>query len=251
MDKELVKKLDAIGLTKSEAQIYLAVLEIGQTGISSIAEKTSINRRNIYDSISTLLDKGLIFQIISEREGKYGAVEPDKLVELIQSKEIALARILPDLDELFGTKKIREQAVIYKGIEGFRNFMQDILNTGQDVYCMGAKGGWGSKELGSFADWFEKERIRKKIKVYNLFDEEMRPAIKKKPLYSVFGEHRFLAKEFSTNSAVDIFGDKVVTFTGLYKEKFDEDVTLFVLTSPELAEAWRVWFRLLWENSNS
>jgi len=247
MESSILTKLDTVGLTKSESRIYLAILELGKTNVSRIAEKTGINRRNIYDSLSTLLDKGLIFQIVGEKEGLYAGVEPNKLIELIQSKEIALAKIMPELKDKYQAEKIREKAIIYKGLEGFKDCLQDILNIGKDVYCLGAKGGWGDKGLGDFREWFKEERIKKKIKVYNLFDWEMRSLVAKKPLYNEFGEHRFLPEGFSTNSAVDIFGDQIVIFTGLYPERLEDDLTLFVLISKELAESYRTWFKFMWD----
>src|SRR3990167_9551960 len=111
-NKSIIVKLRTLDLTKSEAEIYLAILKLGQTNVSKIAEETKINRRNVYDTLSTLLDKGLIFQIIGEREGVYGRVDPDKLIELIQSKEIGLETILPALDSRYQAKKAVAQAVI-------------------------------------------------------------------------------------------------------------------------------------------
>ncbi len=252
MDQAAANILDKHGLTKSEASIYLAVLELGKTNVSDIAQKTGINRRNIYDSLNMLLDKGLLFQVIGEREGSYAAVAPEKLLELIQSKEIALEKIMPDLQQQYKTHKAKEAAVIYKGVEGFKRYLNDILEAGEDVYCLGAKGGWGCDKLGKFSTWFEEQRIAQKIKVYNLFDHEMKKYVsQKKPLYNVFSENRLLAPEFSTNSAVDIFGDTVVTFTGLSPEQFEDDVTLFVITSRGIASAWRVWFDLMWQRSGS
>jgi len=246
--KSIIAKLKTLGLTSSEAQIYLGILELGQTNVSKIAEETRINRRNIYDTLSTLLDKGLIFQIIGEKEGVYAGVDPDKLTELIQSKEIALETILPALESRYQAKKIDSRAIIYKGVDGFKNFLRDILNVGQEVYCLGAKGGWGDKKLGVFAEWFTQERIRRKIKVFNLFDNEMRDAVTKNPGYNRLAEYRFLPKGFSTNSALDIFGDYTVTFTGLYKEYFEDNVTLFVTIDQDLAATWRTWFKFVWDN---
>ncbi len=242
--------LRQLGLTSSEAKIYLAILVQGKTNISDIAVRTGINRRNVYDALSTLIDKGLAFQFMGVRTGKYAAVEPQKLLELIQSREVSLSSILPDLQQRFHAPRLSERAVIYKGIEGFKNYLEDILAVGQEVFCLGAKGGWGFSELGDFADWFEQERIRKKIKVYNLFDQEMRPVIiGKKPMYTMLSEHRFLPKKYSTNSAADAFGTTLVTFTGLSPEKLSDDVTLFVLNSQEITDSFRRWFMFMWVHS--
>lgn len=250
ISKPTLTSLEGLGLNKSEAKVYTVAVQLGQTNVSAIARETGINRRNIYDALSTLIDKGLMFQIIGEREGTYAAVEPTKLLELIQTKELALESIMPSLEQRFASPSPGENAAIYKGLDGFKNYLEDILTTGKDVYCLGAKGGWSFSGLGDFADWFEQERIRKKIKVFNLFDQEMHDIVQaKKPLYNTYAEYRFLPKEFSTNSGVDVFGDKVVTFTGLYPEKFDEDVTLFVMTNRDIAEAFQMWFQFMWDNS--
>ncbi|MBU0613245.1 helix-turn-helix domain-containing protein [Patescibacteria group bacterium] len=252
METALTKELQTLGVTMSEARIYLAILEIGESRVSSIANKTGINRRNIYDSLSTLIDKGLIFQIVGEKEGIYAAVAPEKLHQLIQSKEIALGAVLPDMKKIFQSAKVREKAVIYRGIEGFKKFMQDMLSSETPIRSIGAKGGWGDKKLGDYANWFEQERIKRKIKVYNLFDHEMREVIgKSKPLYNAYGEYRFLPPGFSTNSSVDFFGDTIVIFTGLYVERVVEDVTLSVFVNRNLAESYRIWFQCMWDASSN
>ena len=251
MEIGLIKELQTVGVTKSEAQIYVAILGMGESRVSLIAAKTGINRRNIYDSLSTLIDKGLIFQIVGEKEGVYAAIAPEKLHQLIQSKEIALGIVLPEMKKIFQSTKVRERAVIYRGIEGFKKYMQDMLASKTAIMSIGAKGGWGDKKLGNFADWFERERIRKKIKVYNLFDYEMKEVVaKSKPLYNTYGEYRFLPPGFSTNSSVDIFGNTVVIFTGLYVEEVVEDVTLSVLVNRDLAESYRIWFQCMWDASS-
>jgi len=249
---EIINKLKSLGLTQSEANIYLSCLKLGQTGVSAIARESGINRRNVYDALGTLIDKGLVFNIIGEKEGFYAAINPDKLLELVQSKELAISKIMPDLEKYYKKEFKQEKAFIYKGIDGFKKYLQNILNVGQDVYCIGAKGGWRHEALGSFAKWFEEERINKGIKTYDLFDHEMQKIIpQKKLLYTNLCKNKFLPPEYSTNSAIDVFGDYVVTFTGLYLEKFDDSVSLFIIISPGLAESYRTWFKFMWDNLES
>ncbi len=251
MNEKILSTLRELDLTQSEAKIYLAVLESGKTTISEIAKKTQLHRRNIYDCLSTLLDKGLVFNILGEQQNFYGSITPEKLIELIESKEIALNAILPSLQELYTKEHVLERALIYKGVEGFKRYLQDILNVGKDVHCIGAKGGWASANLGDFAQWFEEERMTKNMKVFNLFDAEMREKVtQEKPLYTKFAEYRFLPAEYSTASAIDIFGDHVVIFTGLQMEKIDDHVTLFVIINSDLADSYRIWFQCMWDYSS-
>ena len=49
--------------------------------------------------------------------------------------------------------------------------------------------------------------------------------------------------------ALHIFGDYVVTYTGVTIGKINEDITIFVIHSKNLAESYRTWFWYMWEQS--
>ena len=63
------------------------------------------------------------------------------------------------------------------------------------------------------------------------------------------GEYRFIPVKYQTESAIDIFGEYVVTFTGLSLKKIDDDVTLFILKDARLAESYRTWFKFIYDFS--
>ena len=67
------------------------------------------------------------------------------------------------------------------------------------------------------------------------------------PVKEHLEESRFLPKEYSTRSAIDIFADRVVTFTGLNVNRLDDDMVQFVLVSRELADSYKKWFWLMWD----
>jgi len=50
-------------MSKNEAKIYETILEIGECSVSEIAKKSGIHRRNIYDTLARLSEKGIVFQI--------------------------------------------------------------------------------------------------------------------------------------------------------------------------------------------
>lgn len=244
-----------VGLSLNEARVYEAMLQLGEANVNLIAIKSKVHRRNVYDSLNKLIEKGLVSQYVVKGEKHFRATNPDRLQTILKEKEDKLDKALPELKVRFQTLKQEEQAYIYRGIQGFRNYMQDILDVGQDIYCIGAKGGWFDPRLAAFRARFYKELKKKKIHAYHLFDEEMRSHVNKSELESPVHEHlpesRFLPKEFSTNSAIDIFGDRIVTFTGLNINKLDYDVVVFVIVSKKLAESYRKWFWLMWEGSKA
>ena len=238
-------------MSPNEGKIYETLLERGESSVSDIATKAGIHRRNVYDAIQRLIDKGLVFQILSPSENSYNAVDPDKLIELLKEKEDALNKAMPELKKKFGERLAPEEAYIYRGYEGQKNVWRDILRVGQDSYFIGAKGSWFDPHLDAGRDAFFREANRKKIKFIQLFDHEVKTQIPNFPKHFPGKlEYRFLPKECSTNSAIHIFGDYVITYTGMTIGKFSsEDVTFFVIHSKDLAESYRKWFWYMWEQS--
>lgn len=238
--------LEEIGFSTNEARIYEMLIDIGEASVPEIALKTHIHRRNVYDIIPKLLKKGLIYQIADTKESRYAAVEPNKLQDLIREKQTKLESILPSLRKQFKKTATHEAVYIYKGVEGFKNYLRDILNVGKDIYFIGAKGGWFDPELQTFIKYFLKKARERKIKYHHIFDDEVKTVAP--DLLKTLGKpYKFLPKEYSTTGAIDIFGDHVVTFSGLTLKNITEDVTLTVIINQELANCYRTWFQFMWD----
>lgn len=239
--------LEELGLSQNEAKIYAGLIEIGTSSVPQISLKIGVHKRNIYDIIPRLLQKGLIYQIAENKENKYAAVEPNKLADLVWEKESRLNSILPALNKQFKKTTTNEAVYIYKGVEGFKNYLRDIIKTGEDVYFIGAKGGWFDKELQTFIHKFLKEAKAKKIKYYHIFDSSIKDQAPE--LLPLLGKpYKFLPKKYSTTGAIDIFGDHVVTFSGLSVKDINDDLTLIVMVNKELADCYRTWFQFIWDH---
>lgn len=91
------KILEGLGLSPNEAKIYETLIEKGESSVSQISISAKIHRRNTYDAIQRLINKGLCFEIFSAKENLYNAVDPGKLLELTEEKKQEVEKILPDL----------------------------------------------------------------------------------------------------------------------------------------------------------
>src|SRR3989338_8654967 len=206
---------ESLGLSPNEAKIYEALVEKGESSISQIAIEAQIHRRNAYDAINRLIDKGLCFLIVSQKENRYNAVDPGKLSELIAEKQQELAKMLPELKKKFRKREAPQEAYIYRGLEGQKNIFRDVLRVGENSYFLGAKGGWYDPKLESSRKAFFKEANRKGIKFIQLFDHDVSKQLTGFPKYFEGDlEYRFLPKEYSTNSAIHALGHYIVMHTG-------------------------------------
>ena len=238
--------LEQIGLSPNEAKIYEALMTYGGSGVSSISSRAKVHRRNVYDTLQRLLQKGLVYEVYTTKETAYHAVDPSKLIELAQERTRLVEGSLPQMLKTFHALKKTESSYIYKGIEGVKNYMRDTLAVGEDIYVLGAKGAWFDSRLDSYSGWYIEEVKKRGMKINILYDHEVQEKMPDIP-GKLGPYYKFLPKGYSTESAMDIFGDHILTYSGLTLGKWADDLTVFVTISPKLAEAQRIWWKMMWD----
>lgn len=235
-----------IGLSPNEAKVYEALLHTGEASVQTISLKSKVHRRNVYDSLSKLVEKGLASEVFVKGEKNFKAINPRRLLELIKEKEDKVNKYLPEMLAKYEAVEEKEEAYLYKGIEGFKNYLQDILKTGETVYFIGAKAFWLDPRLKHFLPRFQRERKKLGIKFMHLFDYEVKE--QKPEILKLVGKpYKFLPKKYSSPTAVDIFGDYVVTFVGVKPGFLYEEPIQFVLKSRKLADGYRKFFQFMWD----
>jgi len=244
MYEELLRE---IGLSLNESKIYESLLKIGEASVQEISLKSKVHRRNVYDSISKLIEKGLASEVFVKGEKNFKAINPRRLLEIIKEKEEKVNKALPEMQKKYESVEEKEEAYFHRGIEGFKNYLNDILKTKETVYFIGAKAFWLDPRLQHFLTRFERERKKLGIKFMHLFDYEVKE--QKPEILKLVGKpYRFMPKQYSSPTAVDIFGDYVVTFVGVQPGLLQEDSIQFVLKSRRLADGYRKFFNFMWDN---
>ena len=239
--------LKDLGLSPNEARIYEALLELGESSITEIATRTNIHRRNVYDAVNRLVDKGVITPVIGDKESRYAPVEPSKFLEMVEEKRTKLEEILPAMQKLFAEKKTTEGIFIYKGIEGFKNISRDTLRAKGYLYTIGGKRMWLDPypDKDPMVEGFLRTAKKRNIKMQILLDATAKDQFKpESPIAN--SEFRFLPKEYSSPTTIDVYDDRVVIYTGEL-EKPNENMTIFLIISKALAESYKQWFQFMWD----
>lgn len=243
MYQELLQK---IGLSLNEARVYEALLHLGEVNVNKISIKSKVHRRNVYDSLNKLIEKGLVSETFIKGEKLFKPINPERLKEMIKEKETALDTFLPDMKKLYKAVEPEAEAYFFKGTEGFKNYLQLILEQKQTVYFIGAKAFWLDPRLKHYLRHFDKQRKALGIKFMHLFDHEVKT--QKPEILKLVGKpYKFLPKKYSSATAVDIFGDYVVTFVGVKPGELYEEPLQFVLKSKLLADGYRKFFQFIWD----
>lgn len=239
--------LTKFGLIPNEAKVYDALLGLGEASTQQISLKANIHRRTVYDELKKLIEKGLVNESIVKGEKRFVATNPERLIEILKEKEQMINNVLPEMKTKYKALEQKEEARFFRGIEGFKLYLQAILDEGKDVYFIGAKAFWLDPRLQHYLRHFDKERKKRGIKFYHIFDYEVKE--KRTEILKLVGKpYKFFPKKYSSQTAVDIFGDYVVTFVGVEPGKLHEEPLQFMLKSKELAEGYRKFFQFMWDN---
>lgn len=243
MDSSLFEEL---GLSMNEAKIYSSLLTYGGSGVSTISLRAKIHRSNAYDSLKRLIEKGLVYEVLAQKESIYEAVDPNKLRELLDEKMQKLDTALPAILKTFNQNLTAERAYIFKGIEGVKNYMRLALKEGKDIHTIGANGGWLDPRLASASLSFIREAHRKNMKLHIVYNEDVAQKLPD-AISKISTRYKLMPKKYQTSTSIDIFGDHVVTFADTQVGKISDDATIFVLVSKPLAESYRTWWQFVWD----
>src|SRR3989344_9012160 len=236
--------LRTIGLSEGEIKVYSAVLDLGSASVNKIHEKVGMERRNIYDILNKLIEKGLITYSEENKKRTFRITHPNKIVGYLEEKKKELdnsknqiLKEIPNIIEKFNAKKPEIKSEIFRGPEGTKAVWEEMLNY-KEIYWIGS-GRYIPKRFPSFFSQWNKRRLKGKIKIFNLLRYELRQEIEPWGL-----EYRkFLPKEFSgAPTVISICGDKVIHFL------YGENIFSFVIESKELAENYKKYHKYLWDN---
>lgn len=234
------------GLSLNESKVYEALLYLGEANTQKISIKSKVHRRNVYDALNKLIEKGLASETFIKGERFFKAIDPQRLKEIIKEQETALDQYLPEMKKLYASVEPDAEAYFFRGIEGFKNYLQLILQEKQTVHFIGAKAFWLDPRLQHYLRHFDKQRKAAGIKFMHLFDYEVKE--QKPEILKLVGKpYKFLPPKYSSPTAVDIFGDYVVMFVGAKPGQLYEEPIQFVLKSKLLAEGYRKFFQFMWD----
>lgn len=240
MDLDVLKK---IGLSQGEVTVYSALLNIGNAPVSRIHENTGIERRNIYDILNKLIERGLITYIVENKRKFFSISHPKNIISYVEEQKDELDKTKKDVEkelplmiEKFMLRKPAISAEVFRGKEGIKAVWEDMLNYSEIRWI--AAGRYVPKKMPNYFVSWNRRRVKQKTVIFNLLRHELRKEVKPFALEKV----KFLPVEFSGNpTVIGIYGNKIVDFI------FSESFFAFVIESKEISESYRRYFKYLWE----
>lgn len=241
--------LDPLGLSKNEAEIYRALLSGGELRPADLARQTKIHRRNIYDVIDRLMEKGLVIETIGRRETYFLAVDPNKLLELIEEKREALNQALPGLNALYHTAPEQQSVVVYRGVAGYERLLRAMLREGSDVSSFGSKGVWRELQGATAYRQFLASSRSRGMSFRYLCDPQIGET-KQTLEFPERSECRYLPRNACPVGGIEIFGTHVAIVSRQVLFRLGDDFVCTVIVNARFASSARSWFELVWNGTS-
>lgn len=237
------KDLQDVGLTETEAKIYLASLELGETSVSRIARQSSIKRTTVYLSLENLMQRGLMSAIKKNSKTHYFAEDPRNLERLMEEKKQKVSNLIPQL--LSFTNLIDKKPTIryFEGTEGIKEVLNDALNYPDQEVCT-----WYSETYISdfsasfFSDYYVPARKAKKISVRAILpDNEFMWKLSESNEHSLRRTRFFSPEVYKVSVEIMIYGSNKLSIMA-FKEKF-----ALIIESQKIFESFRGIFETMWQ----
>jgi sugar-specific transcriptional regulator TrmB len=128
MDTELTTLLQQAGFTQKEAQIYLALLELGKGDVTEIAKTAELKRSIVYVIIEGLIEKGYVTQLPNRKINTYQAIDPGVIVTQIKTTSKNLVEMLPYLRSLSSKSEHKPRIHYIDSIDAIMKIYDDMNN---------------------------------------------------------------------------------------------------------------------------
>ena len=117
--------LSNLEISEMQADVYLALLELGEGNYTEISQKTGVKRTTLYAVIEKMQKKGLLKVNIESK--KFQPVQPQQLFEKLQSNNLVLYQALPLFRSIIKEPAKLAKVKFYNGRKGIQNLFTDDL----------------------------------------------------------------------------------------------------------------------------
>jgi sugar-specific transcriptional regulator TrmB len=237
--------LEDIGLTKTQALAYEALIKKGASNAPSIAEAIGESRSNTYKLLDKLCELGLATKDTASPKVSYFPTSPaalERLVELksmqAQQQEFKLKAAMPNMLDFFFTHSELPSIRYFQGEDGIQQIFGDMLKTGKTIYLLRSPADVSFYNENFFAT-FRKKRAALGIKTYAL-TPNIPSAVHDIELdrKNLFHRTWISPSDYTGNVEWDIYGNKVALIS------YGEEAMGMIIESKQIAESFRQVFQL-------
>lgn len=158
MDNDLIQLLESTGFTQKEAQVYLALLELGKGTVTEIAKITKLKRSIIYVILEGLVKRGCASELPERKINEYQATDPSVILQQLKGVTKNFSEMLPMLRTLGSKGKNKPKIRYYDTKEGVLNIWDGEMNYAKEAFFISSYRKIEDCFPGKIFEWTNKAR---------------------------------------------------------------------------------------------
>jgi sugar-specific transcriptional regulator TrmB len=249
----ITKTLQDLGLSETEAIVYVAGRRRGSAVASVLAQDAGIKRTTVYHALRTLQEKGLVTSTtLDDQVDSFSFLSPETLTHYIEreqaeleQKKKSIDKIIPFLGKLEDKAEYVSLARQFQGEAGVKAAIDEALYCKNKQWDIIAPGNNILHKLGDeYARYFLETRVKRKIIARSLWEKDTTRR-KLNPVEIAARNPRFLPEHMQGKfrSMAIMYDDSILFISSAKKPK------AVIIQSQEYNSIMSLLFEGLWEIS--
>jgi sugar-specific transcriptional regulator TrmB len=241
-----MKILEEVGLTKTEAEVYERLLQLGECSVSALQKSLASHPQVVYRTVESLTKKGLVISIRKKNKKFVSPEHPKKLEEIEKERLAKLRSALPELLHMMDPRKgtIVKTSIGFEAVKSLRRTAINELKRNDSLLIIGGSADRFYEAMGEDYKEIEDKRIKKKIHKKLIAFSPEKEKFKNDP-HRLYTEFRYFSAFHPTTSSINIFGDNVGIII------WATEPILIHIKSSEVATSYRHYFEEMWASARS
>lgn len=242
---KLQNALEEVGLSKTEALVYLATLELGAGSILEISNKCGVKRPTCYVVLDELIRQGFASKTDDGKRSIYIVEPPEELLRVAKHRVAKFEALSPEFDALASRSTAKPIVRLYEGKAGIKQAYALTLSRppGEELLFIGT--GPNVRSAYKEPDEYIENRLKRKLKA--------RAILTQSPLAAQIGRDdaaearrtRVIpAEKYKSNVEIIIFGQAVA-----YIAHAEDRPFATIIENAAIADEERQRFELLWDQA--
>lgn len=239
-----VSELQSLGLSMAESKLYLILVRLGASDVSTLIRETGFYKANTYAALERLCEKGIISKIVEGKKRIYHLQNPQALLDFVKRKKLDVDfqeelanKIFKEVSKSKQLISSSETATVFRGYAGVRQIYSEIIEKSLDYVVFGSPS--ASDNIGQYY-WqnLHAKQKEKGIKAKMIFNSSLKEWSKIIPKEII--SLQFTDDTLEPLTETTIYGTKVAFVV------WSEKPVVTIIDNEHVAKSYLQIFKQLW-----
>ncbi|MEK6856197.1 MAG: helix-turn-helix domain-containing protein [Nanoarchaeota archaeon] len=236
-EEQFLSLLESIGLTKTEALIYLTLVRKGSLSGYRLSKEAGLYKANTYMALESLVKKNLVFKKEINNKLFFESTPPEDILKSLELQKEKVQAVIPFIRRHF--REEMEEVSVFTGLDAFFQMFYSLLDQNQAIYVFDIPS-YVPDIVKNHINQFHKIRIKKKIPMYHIYDYDAKDRISllKKMKYTFAKQG---AKDRLSLTSTFVCGNTTLILN------WKKEIKTVRIIDKDVAETYRHQFDILWK----